>query len=153
MSYTLAEARLRKALIPRLVGGSRMRNRYSRKFFGPDQENTRHRRQFADIPVDHSEQRDDRGLVGGDGVEVAHRKRIVWEFLRWFAFVPRVLSSPMLVHRSSSPRLTKSNAFFDRVSYMGRTGALHGFQNLQDRSDSRTFYQSALTGRVQSFDQ
>jgi hypothetical protein len=94
----------------------------------------RHRRQVADIAVDDVEKGDDRGLVRGDAVEIAHRKRIVWDFLRWLAFVPRVLSSPKLAHRSSSPRLTKSNAFFDQVSYTGRTGALHVFQNLQDRS-------------------
>jgi hypothetical protein len=31
----------------------------------------RHRRQVADVAVDHAEQRDDRGLVGGDAVEIA----------------------------------------------------------------------------------
>ena len=33
---------------------------------------TCHRRQIADVAVDDAEQRDDRGLVGGDAVEVAH---------------------------------------------------------------------------------
>ena len=33
---------------------------------------TRHRRQVADVAVDHAEEGDDRGLVGGDAVEVAH---------------------------------------------------------------------------------
>jgi len=32
-----------------------------------------HRRQAADVAVDHAEQRDDGGLVGGDAVEIAHR--------------------------------------------------------------------------------
>ena len=31
-----------------------------------------HRRQVADVAVDDSEQSDDRGLVGGDAVEIAH---------------------------------------------------------------------------------
>ena len=31
-----------------------------------------HRRQTADIPVDHSEERDDGGLVDGDRIEIAH---------------------------------------------------------------------------------
>ena len=31
----------------------------------------RHRRQIADAAVDDAEQRDDRGLVGGDGIEIA----------------------------------------------------------------------------------
>jgi hypothetical protein len=36
-------------------------------------EHARHRRKVADVPVDRAEQRDDRGLVGGDdAVEVAH---------------------------------------------------------------------------------
>jgi len=35
-------------------------------------EDTGHRRQVADIAVDHAEQRDDGGLVGGDAVEIAH---------------------------------------------------------------------------------
>jgi hypothetical protein len=30
----------------------------------------RHRREVADIAVDDAEQRDDRGLIGGDAVEV-----------------------------------------------------------------------------------
>jgi len=34
----------------------------------------RHRRQVADVAVDHAEQRDDRGLVGGDRVEIAHQR-------------------------------------------------------------------------------
>jgi hypothetical protein len=29
--------------------------------------------EIADVAVDHSEQRDDRGLVGGDRIEIAHR--------------------------------------------------------------------------------
>ena len=33
---------------------------------------TRHGRQIADISVDYAEERDDRGLVRGDAVEVAH---------------------------------------------------------------------------------
>src|ERR1700730_598200 len=32
----------------------------------------RHRRQATNVPVDHAEQRDDRGLVCGDAVEIAH---------------------------------------------------------------------------------
>jgi hypothetical protein len=36
------------------------------------QETPRHRRQVADVPIYDTEQRDDRGLVGGDRVEVAH---------------------------------------------------------------------------------
>jgi len=40
---------------------------------GPDSlETHRHRRQVADVAVDHAKQRDDRGLVGSDAVEVAH---------------------------------------------------------------------------------
>jgi hypothetical protein len=40
----------------------------------PDRgEHARHRRQVADVAVDDAEQRDDRGLVGGDRVEVAYR--------------------------------------------------------------------------------
>jgi len=35
-------------------------------------EDTRHRRQVADIAVDHAEQRGDRGPVGSDAVEIAH---------------------------------------------------------------------------------
>src|SRR5215831_14186853 len=35
-------------------------------------EDARHRRQAADVAVDDAEQRDDRGLVGCDAVEVAH---------------------------------------------------------------------------------
>jgi len=31
----------------------------------------RHRRQIADVTVDDAEQRDDRGLVGCDGIEIA----------------------------------------------------------------------------------
>ena len=31
----------------------------------------RHWRQVADVAVDDAEQRDDRGLVGGDGIEIA----------------------------------------------------------------------------------
>jgi hypothetical protein len=34
-------------------------------------EHARHRRQIADVVVYHAEERDDRGLVGGDAVEVA----------------------------------------------------------------------------------
>jgi hypothetical protein len=33
---------------------------------------TRHSRQVADVAVDYAEERDDRGLVGRDAVEVAH---------------------------------------------------------------------------------
>jgi hypothetical protein len=32
-------------------------------------------RQVADIAVDHAEQCDDRGLVGGDAIEVAHGRQ------------------------------------------------------------------------------
>ena len=32
----------------------------------------RHRRQVADVAVDHPKERYDRGLVGGDAVEIAH---------------------------------------------------------------------------------
>jgi hypothetical protein len=32
--------------------------------------NAGHRRQVADVPVDDPEQRDDGGLVGGDGIEI-----------------------------------------------------------------------------------
>jgi hypothetical protein len=35
-------------------------------------EDTRHRREVADVAVDHSEEGDDRGLVRGDAVEIAH---------------------------------------------------------------------------------
>ena len=35
----------------------------------------RHRRQVADIAIDHTEEGDDRGLVGGDAVEVAHEPK------------------------------------------------------------------------------
>jgi hypothetical protein len=31
-----------------------------------------HRRQVADVAVDDAKQRDDGGLVGGDGIQVAH---------------------------------------------------------------------------------
>ena len=31
-----------------------------------------HRREVAYVPIDDAEERDDRGLVGGDAVEVAH---------------------------------------------------------------------------------
>jgi len=34
---------------------------------------TGHRREVADVPVHDAEQRDDRGLVGGDRIEIAHR--------------------------------------------------------------------------------
>jgi hypothetical protein len=33
-----------------------------------------HRRQVADVAVDDAEQRDDRGLAGGDAVEIAHSR-------------------------------------------------------------------------------
>jgi hypothetical protein len=33
----------------------------------------RHRRQVADVAVDDAEQRDDRGLICGDAVEIALR--------------------------------------------------------------------------------
>jgi hypothetical protein len=32
--------------------------------------NARHRRKVADVTIDHAEERDDGGLVGGDAVEV-----------------------------------------------------------------------------------
>jgi hypothetical protein len=32
----------------------------------------RHRRQVADVAIDHAKQRDDGGLVGGDAVEITH---------------------------------------------------------------------------------
>ena len=35
----------------------------------------RHRREVADISVDHAKERDDGGLVGGDAVEVAYALR------------------------------------------------------------------------------
>ena len=36
----------------------------------------RTRRQVADVSADDAEQRDDRGLVGGDAVEITHRARL-----------------------------------------------------------------------------
>jgi len=39
-------------------------------------EDTRHRRQVADVAVDDAEQVDDRLLVRGDAVEVAHGSRL-----------------------------------------------------------------------------
>ena len=39
---------------------------------GPANPETRHRRKVADITVDDAEQRDDRGLAGGDAIKVAH---------------------------------------------------------------------------------
>ena len=38
---------------------------------------TRHRRQVADVAVDHAEERDDRGLVCRDAEEIAHERD--WE--------------------------------------------------------------------------
>jgi hypothetical protein len=35
-------------------------------------EDARHRRQVGGVSVDHSEERDNNGLVGGDRVEIAH---------------------------------------------------------------------------------
>jgi len=39
---------------------------------GPDDLDARHRRQVADVAIDHAEERGDGGLVGGDAVEVPH---------------------------------------------------------------------------------
>ena len=47
------------------VGVADHRSRIIRK-------HARHRCEVADIAVDDAEQRDDRGLVGGDAVEIAH---------------------------------------------------------------------------------
>jgi len=47
------------------VGVADHRRRVIRKHAG-------HRRQVADVAVDHAKQRDDGGLVGGDAVEIAH---------------------------------------------------------------------------------
>ena len=47
------------------VGVADHRRRVIRKHAG-------HRRQVADVAVDHAKQRDDGGLVGGDGIQVAH---------------------------------------------------------------------------------
>ena len=42
----------------------------------------RHRREFADIAVDHAEQRDDRSLVRGDAVKVAHVREVTAKVAR-----------------------------------------------------------------------
>ena len=41
-----------------------------------------HRCEVADIAVDDAEQRDDRGLVGGDGIEIAHARLLFTAKLR-----------------------------------------------------------------------
>ena len=63
---------------------------------------TRHRRQIADVAVDNPEQRDDRGLVGGDAVQVADRF-----LLRMSIRVIRALGGPPTVSDADpiQPRL------------------------------------------------
>jgi hypothetical protein len=43
---------------------------------GVVRKHARHRRQVADVTVDHPEQREDGGLVGGDAAEIAHVGRV-----------------------------------------------------------------------------
>jgi len=45
--------------------------------------NTRHRRQVADVAVDHAEQREDRFLVCGDRMEMAHNSSVTADPSEW----------------------------------------------------------------------
>jgi hypothetical protein len=66
MVFEPPESVLAKLTTKTLAGNHR--SRIVRKHAG-------HRRKIADVAIDHAKQRDDRGLVGGDAVEVAHARK------------------------------------------------------------------------------
>jgi hypothetical protein len=76
------------------------RKAYGRPFCALQvREDTGHWRQIANIAVDDAEQRDDRGLVGGDVVEIAHGGLTLLQILK-----PAHVSSPASERRARSPR-------------------------------------------------